>query len=700
MSETLEYKKDFLNKVRLAAENDYSFEQEAFFEFASNLLSEAGILDNVEYSPFVNSSKGMKIDGYSWNELEKTLTGIILHFDGDDEINTLTMTQINKLSKRVENFISKLNDQLFLATLEESTDLIVAEDIADYLEQAFKYRIVILSDSILSSRVKKIDVNPIGDLPTACEVWDIERIRLLDNAATETEPFTVDLKELCGGLHALPANVDQDGAASYLCVIPGIVLSMLYDEYGQRLLEANVRTFLDFRSAVNNGIRRGLLVEPENFFSYNNGLTCTATAIKATGDENAVVIEALDNLQIVNGGQTTASIYFSPREKGGVSGYLYKDIDLSKVFVQMKLTVISDVEIQDVLKSKISQFANTQNSIQKSDLVSNHPFHLNIEKLSQTVPMPADESGLSTKWFYERARGQYGTKLRALNTARKKAFELEYPKSKKFSKADMAKYENTWRMKPYEVKKGNEANLKLLGAVIIDEYDKDESNFKHSFFKDLVSKMILFRETDMEIGRSDWYKENRGLKAETVTYTLAYFRHKLLEKSHDLNLERIFSNQHLSKSMIEQILYLAKEIRSKIQDDSFRGGISNPSEFCKSKKGWDLIKELSLKLDFLDSRDILNLSEQRETKKEKQELDNAGAQIESQAGIMDITAKEWNEIASFFQSNGYPLTHKNISIPRMCANMFQGGAFPSDKQSSMALSIRRQAYSEGFDYID
>ena len=170
-------------------------------------------------------------------------------------------------------------------------------------------------------------------------------------------------------------------------------------------------------------MRKSLVTEPEHFFAYNNGLTVTATGIETEIESGQLVLTALENMQIVNGGQTTAAIYFSPREKGGIKGadktYSYSSIDLDKVYVQMKLTVIEDKQEAESIKANIATFANSQNSIQQSDLVSNHPFHLNIETRSRKQLMPAGEAGLSTKWFYERARGQYTTKLRALKgTAR------------------------------------------------------------------------------------------------------------------------------------------------------------------------------------------------------------------------------------------------------------------------------------------
>ncbi|MCE0557313.1 AIPR family protein [Motilimonas sp. E26] len=699
MEPLLQFKNELINGVKLSAEKNLCFDEEKFFELISESISEAGILDNIEYHPYRNSNKYMKIDGYSWNPLEKTLSGIITDFEDSEDIQTITKTDLIKLGKNVSRFLEKIDDVSFLDALEESTDKVIADSMSFYLPNVLKFRVVVLSTRKLSDRVKKVAIEPIREKSTSIEIWDLERLKTLSESGTENEPFSIDFLSVCNGLNNLPANTDDENTLTYLCVMPGKVLSEIYDEFGQRLLEANVRTFLDFRSSVNNGIRKALLTEPENFFAYNNGLTCTATNVEFANVGGVQVISKLDNLQIVNGGQTTASIYFAPREKGGIGDKLYKDIDLDKVFVQMKLTVIRDEEKIENLKSRISQYANTQNSIQKSDLVSNRPFHRNLEKLALSIPMPAGETGLSTKWFYERARGQYTTRIRALTKAQKDRFMLEFPKNQKFSKTDMAKFENTWRMKPNEVKKGAQANLKLLGEVISEEYNKDETLFKHAFYRELIAKAILFKSADSTIFKSDWYKDESGFKAEAVTYTLAFLRYLLIQQKKDINLSRIFQNQDISPTLSKQIEVLGQFVREKILDPAFRGGQGNPSEFCKSPKGWEAFKLLSFDLDILADSDVHDSSEIKEKKLDNKNINEAGSQIEAQTGIIDVKLEEWKAIAAFYKSKGYPTYHKNISLPEKCYKMHVGGGLPSDKQSVEALRIRESAYSEGFDFI-
>ncbi|MEP2652205.1 MAG: AIPR family protein [Paraglaciecola sp.] len=705
MDDLLAYKNELYSISNIDADKNEIFPEESFFEHVSEMLSEAGILDDVQYCPYRNTHKGMKLDGYSWNALEKTICGIIVNFTNEpDHIDTLTNTQIKDISKRVTKFFEGSVDKSFLNNLEVTDPgRIAANEISHYFDDAIKIRVVIFTDQQLSSRVKKLSIDEILKKDTSIEIWDIERLKELSQSGGDSEVFTVDIKALGGDLKVLPANDLENGVSTYLGIMPATLLSNIYDEFGQRLLESNVRTFLDFRAGTNKGMRKSLLTEPERFFAYNNGLTVTATAITTEIVEGQTVVTELENMQIVNGGQTTASIYFSPRDKGKLKGedreYSYSEIDLSKVFVQMKLTVVGEKETADILKSNIATFANSQNSIQQSDLVSNHPFHTNIETRSRKQLMPAGETGFPSKWFYERARGQYSTQLRAMSTSRQNKFIAEYPKNQVFTKTDMAKYENTWRMNPHEVKKGAQANLKLLGQSILKEFEMNEDEFGAVFFNDLVAKMLLFRATDYAIPRSDWYKAEKGLKAEVVTYTLALLRFALRKEKKDINLERIFKKQSVSNSLTNYIVELGQLVRNKITDPSFRGGIANPSEFCKSEKGWLKFQELKIDLSGLDPQDILNGNQIGEVQEKKKELKKTSKTINDFEYVMDVTAKEWTLISEFYALT-YPPTHMNVDLPLKCVALLQYGKVPSNKQLKKAVQIRDKAYTEGFDFIN
>lgn len=704
MDNLLEYKNEIYSISNIDADSKSVFPEESFFEYATEMLSEAGVLDNVEYCPYRNKIKGMRLDGYSWNALEKTICGIIVNFTNEpDCIDSLTNTQVKDISKKVTRFFEGSKIQRFINDLEVTDPgRYAAEQISHFIDDAIKIRVVILTDQKLSIRIKKLSIDKILDKDTSIEIWDIERLKELSESTNDYENFTVDIKALGGELNVLPANKINNEVSTYLGVMPGLLLSNIYDEYGQRLLESNVRTFLDFRAGTNQGMRRTLLVEPDNFFAYNNGLTVTATAIKTEVIDGQMKILELENMQIVNGGQTTAAIYFSPKDKGKIKGsdrdYYFSEIDLSKVFVQMKLTVVGEKEAADILKSNIATYANSQNSIQQSDLVSNHPFHINIETRSRKQLMPAGETGFPTKWFYERARGQYSTQLRAMSASKQNKFIAEYPKNQVFTKTDMAKYENTWRMRPFEVKRGAQANLKLLGQVIIKEFEKNEDDFGVTYYNDLIAKMILFRSADYYIPRSDWYKAEKGLKAEIVTYTLALLRYALRKEYKDLNLERIYKNQKLSVSLTNFIVELGLLVRDCIVNPEFRDGVANPSEFCKSEKGWVKFKELNIDLSSLDAQDLHSSTQLENLKKEKIKIKEASIFVNDYENVISISANEWVAIADFYLKN-YDTNHINVAIPLKCVNLIQFRKIPSDKQLKMAVEIRDKAYKEGFDYI-
>jgi hypothetical protein len=704
MDDLLEYKNELFGTISIDSDSNDTFPEESFFEYVSDLIADAGILDNVEYCPYRNTRKGIRIDGYSWNPLEGTICGIVVDFTNDPEVlETLTNAQIADIGKKVTRFFQGIRSSSFIDSLEVTDPgRIAASEIDQYLDIALKFRVIILTDKVLSTRIKSLSIPDILGKNTAIEIWDLERVKSLEKSDSEYEEFTVDLHGTGREVRVLPANVSEFGVSTYVGVMPALVLSEIYDEFGQRLLESNVRTFLDFRAGTNRGMRKTLLSEPENFFAYNNGITVTATAVETRYDNGQLLITAMDNMQIVNGGQTTAAIYFSPREKGGLKGldgtHNYSDIDLSKVYIQMKLTVIEDKEISKVMKANIATFANSQNSVQQSDLVSNHPFHLNIETRSRKQAMPIGDNGLVTKWFYERARGQYSTQLRALSSIKRRRFEAEYPKSKVFSKTDMAKYENTWRMKPYLVKRGAQANLKALGVEIIKEFEKSEDDFGPAFYNDLIAKMILFKMVDSAILQADWYKAEKGLKAEIVTYSIALLRYALLNEQKDINLSLIFKRQRSSESLLDTIVSIACLIRNKITDLKFTDGITNPSEFTKSEKGWLKIQSIYIDISKLRKNDILSWDDAIDAKNDRRETNEVSRTISGFDYVLSVGMQEWDLIADY-NAETYPATHMNVGIPRKCADVHRYGKMLSDKQFNMAKEIRAIAYLEGFDYL-
>ena len=133
------------------------------------------------------------------------------------------------------------------------------------------------------------------------------------------------------------------------------------------------------------------------FFAYNNGITATAEEITIKDTKNGRAITSLKNLQIVNGGQTTASCFYAREKEKAI---------LTKAFVQVKLSVVKDEKLVEDIVPNISKYANTQNKVNKADFFANHEFHRRIEQFSMETIVPAAEGELpGTKWYYESKRG-------------------------------------------------------------------------------------------------------------------------------------------------------------------------------------------------------------------------------------------------------------------------------------------------------
>ncbi|MDB4254307.1 AIPR family protein, partial [Gammaproteobacteria bacterium] len=692
--------------------------EEKFFDDISELLCEAGVYDDIQKDAYINSRRGIRIDGWNWNKTERILSAVITKFSNDEDLVTISKSEIEQLGKQASRFISLINDHKFLDSLDASdTALELAKEMSSYLSDlgkdgddgfrpaAHKCRVIVLTDYLLSERVNllKLKIENIHNKEAFFEIWDLKRIRNLTLSGTESEPCNVDFAELCseGGLPTLPANIFESDISSYICVMPGTVLRDLYDNYGQRLLESNVRTFLQFRGKVNQGMKSTLLLNPENFFAYNNGLTVTASKIELSDSSGQLMIKKLDNMQIVNGGQTTSAIYFSPLSKGKQKGIDFRKIDLTKVFVQMKLTVIENDEDSEIIKSNVAKYANSQNIIQAADFVSKHPIHREIEKHSRSVwAPPSQNSAIPTRWFYERTRGQYQTKILAFKGAAKaNDFKAENPKQQMITKIDMAKFENTWRMKPWEVAVGGQDHLgKKIGPVLMKEWDKNPDNFGLMFFKDLVGKAILFKVSDSSIGKSEWYKAQIGLKAQTTTFTIAYLRYKLNKSGKDINLERIFKSQTLSDSLLSQILDLAPAIRNRLTECCIANGNTNPAMYAKKIDAWEQIKAMPYELSIISDKDLITNNQAKEIKESNLELNLENAEIDIMKFCTDITDDEWTAIYEFLkqllpkESKEMKTLNKftQLSSPAMQKKL----QYPFDFNT--AQKLRNMAIDDGF----
>ena len=456
----------------------------------------------------------------------------------------------------------------------------LADLIATRWNRITKIRLYLLTNKVLSSRVDGKTAGDYEGRSVVYSVWDIKRLLALTKAATGQEPLCVRFDEKpLHPLRALLASTRDAENPVYLAAVPGNDLAHIYDRWGARLLEQNVRVFLQARSNVNKGIKRTLESEPELFFSFNNGLTATAEHIETEMTPDGLDILSLDNLQIVNGGQTTASIYAAYRA----------DKDLSKVFVQMKLSIVDPKKAEDLVP-RISEYANSQNKVSQADLFANHPFHARMEKFSRRILAPAQEGSFNqTKWFYERARGQYGDAQAYLTRGEKNKFLAEYPKNQKFAKTDLAKYAMVWTDKAYFVNRGAQKNFAEFAKDIAEQWTEDELQFNEYYYKTLIAQKIIWDATEKIVPQMEWY-EAGGYRAQHVVLAIGLIAEASRQLKKKVDFERIWNAQALDQPFTEAIRQAADAVHPVLMHPA--QGYRNISEWAKQPRCWDAVKAL------------------------------------------------------------------------------------------------------------
>ncbi|SMN17513.1 FIG01232333: hypothetical protein [uncultured Candidatus Thioglobus sp.] len=453
-------------------------------------------------------------------------------------------------------------------------------------------------------------------------------------------------------------------------------MSRIYDEFGQKLFEQNVRTFLQFRGSVNKGLRNTIEGAPTMFFAYNNGITATATSVETEDGR----IKKIHNLQIVNGGQTTSAIYAAVKN--------FKQ-DVSRVSVQMKLSVVKDSEKQDDFVSKVSEYANTQNKINKSDFFSNSPFHKEFKNHSTRVYAPtADGSQLRTHWFYERVRGEYLNKQAYLTSAEKIKFQLENPKSQLLDKTFLAKSENTWLQKPNVVSKGAQFSFTKFAEEITEQLEKDSLAITEKYFKDAICRVILFKNVEKMVSKSNWY--DGGFRAQTVTYSIAYLSHYVSQKKKFLDFNKIWEVQSLPQVLMSALEIITKDVYQAITNPP--EGYANISQYCKKDFCWDmLIKKMDIDI-FLEGMLINKEDEQyiKKTAKQEKKLDSG---IEIQAFVITLDRRKWLKLLEYYKKEDDISPMQLDILDKYCSGRLLP---PSEKQSKVLYEIHNGAIDEGF----
>ena len=621
---------DFWNDLLREAEVYGEPQHACFFQMFSQIAAENGDCIDLTYTPVrKEGTQGYQVDGYAVDKDRAELYLAICDFRTEEDQQTLNQSQLEVLYKRVERFVKFSQDPAFINSLEETSPTFeAAHTIYERYPIVKRVRIIIFSNARLVARKKSVDSKEVNQKTYTYNLLDFGRYTDIQNSRSGSEPIEIDISELNGTpLACLPASLDTSDYSSFLVVMPGQLLSKIYGLYGARLLEQNVRTFLQAKTKVNKGIITTLERSPNMFFAYNNGLTATASAVEIEPLDNGMPgICSIRNFQIVNGGQTTASILYAQDNKSA---------DLSQAFVQMKLSVVED-ELIEAIVPRISRFANTQNKISESDFFSSHPFHLEMEKISRRLPTPQKAGSFSTsKWFYERARGQYKDQLAYGTAKNKKKFEAEYPKDQWIVKTDLAKYELSYECKPHIVSQGAQKCFMNFADIVGKAWDEKPAQFNESYYKEAVAKAILFRWADKMVARSDWYKEDRGHKANIVTYTIAWMVNNIrVDSGKCLDLQKIWNSQDLTEDLKDALAYCSPMIAVKIKDTP--SNVKNIGEYCKQQACWAAVSKVEIDLPIYLDAALVGKSEIKQQKKDAVAIKKMDDEIDFETYLLQL----------------------------------------------------------------
>ena len=681
-----EFAREFFQDVVAESDSDGEFMEDVFFQKFCEHLMEAGEIDSADRAPYLGPpGRGIRVDGYGGDpavDESDTLSLLIQDFHPAAEVGRLVGSEMNAIFRRLSNFLRNALDVRWRDSLEETSP---AFGLADLIVKRWKrigrIRLILITNRELSERVDGRQADELDGRAVTYSVWDIRRLHRQATVGHGREDIDINLVEGFGGpLPVLPAQQSEADHESYLAIIPGKVLADIYDRWGARLLEQNIRVFLQARGKVNKGIRVTLENEPSMFFAYNNGITVTAEEVDIVNDGGRLLLRRLKNFQIVNGGQTTASIHVAHRSR----------IDLSQTFVQMKLSVV-DSERAIKLVPKISEYANSQNRISAADFFSNHPFHVRIEEFSRRIHAPTpDGTFRESKWFYERARGQFADARARLTLAQRRKFDLENPRWQLFTKTDLAKYVNVWEGRPHEVSLGAQKNFAAFARRIGQEWNKGPDNFNEDWYRDAVAKAIVFKATERLVSDQPWYQG--GYRANIVAYAIAKTAHDITERSRAVDFQRIWRRQALGPAMEETLAAVSAAVHDVLISPP--SGISNVTEWAKKQACWVRVRDLDIAWPSAFLNDLISTEERRDVerhaRRDQHELNGIGAQI----AVVQAGPGFWSEALAWGTERGL-LTSTEAGVIQVAADP-TGRRTPTDKQSSRAVEALRKLQSEGF----
>jgi hypothetical protein len=581
--------------VTLVEANTTALPSQAFAEHTLSKLREVEAVsdfDPGEYNGAGRRNRNLRLNGVCFEESDRSIHLLVVDFQGGREMpSLLSRAECEAVCRQALNFVEDVQDNFLFEQkrLEPSSQAYNwAMDIKSFLrEPVSAIRITFVCDRVLSERGKTIVLPDVMNLNCTLDVFDLARLKKIDDDQ-EDEAFVIDFTEhVSGGLGCISDFGGSKEYKGYLAIIPGSVLAVLYERFGSRLLQSNVRSYLSTGGSVNKGILNTIRREPARFLAYNNGIAAISTKLEvqqtATGGRR--ILKATE-FQIVNGGQTTATLAHARKKSG---------FDLSDVYVAAKISEVSGGALAEITP-KISEYSNSQNKISKADLASNYPYHIKLEKVIRGLAAPTTPlfpSGSS--WFYERARGQYAVELKRRDGVDREAFKRSTPKSQLITKEELAKAELAWRQLPHVVSSGGQKSIVKFQSSIASEYEEDSQlqEINGQYAKCLIGRIILYRNTDALVQSAEWWAKQ--LKANIVAYAVASLSRMVAIQfpGKQLDFDKIWSMQSIGArdlALHRQISRLAERAQGLILNPSYSAAQANRAMWARDLRCWQTIQ--------------------------------------------------------------------------------------------------------------
>lgn len=718
-----EYREVLHEDMALAANANMSTPEEEFLRYVTDILIDGEEFDDFEecyYEGVSRRKANIRIDGYSMDDTDGSCCVFISDYHGPHGDEAIRAEDITNLFNRVRHFVEEATKYEMYLELEESTQ---AYEFAQtlYFEKSniTKYRFYLLTDAFNKQRKKNIKDSEVGGVTVELNVWDVTRIFDVVNSKTQKESIEIMLSDF--GTDGIPCvkavdcvdviadiefspkydEIDEEETdskpenlityTSYLAVVPGQILNDLYLEYGSRLLEGNVRSFLSVRGKVNKSIQNTIKNYPEMFFAYNNGIAATASEIDTEGTSEGLKIIRIKDFQIVNGGQTTASIANTL-----LTARKDEIVDISRLYVPMKISVL-DHSMSERIIPKISEYSNSQNKVDASDFFSNHPFHIRMEDYSRKTPAPAVHGNQYQQcWYYERTRGQYnqGKMKFKPKSSQMKQYETRYPENQVIKMVDLAKYMEIYAGAPDVVSKGKQALVKVFADDIKKQWTKSDTVYNVYYFKRVVALAIIFKATDEIIKQTNWYKEKHSYKANVIAYTISvlfdYIRNNI--KGFEVDFIRIWNQQEIYPELEQQIRVLCTQVYEFItRDDRLT---ENVTQWCKLVRCWERAQKEEWNILPAFLKTLIEADQIKSQEKSAKEERKVETEVDVLKYIMGAGKEYWQKVFDWGSSRKL-LSEMETSILKLVINMEVTRRIPSFKQAKVVLKTREKLISEG-----